>query len=99
MIILYFIFEELRKMDKGQDQTRAEETLDSQSTTKSTAASVSAQPRGVSDPTMLEHAVHVGFNAVTEDYVRNPQAVIEAVDFQEVPRAPVATVSVAQKAS
>ncbi|KAG5987729.1 hypothetical protein E4U54_004893 [Claviceps lovelessii] len=57
---------------------------------------------GVSHPTNFSHAVHVGFNAATkeflglprewvrllnasaitkEDYARNPQAVIEAVDF------------------
>ncbi|GAO18793.1 hypothetical protein UVI_02015140 [Ustilaginoidea virens] len=57
---------------------------------------------GVSNPTNFSHAVHVGFNAMTkefvglphqwvqllsasaitkEDYARNPQAVIEAVDF------------------
>jgi protein-serine/threonine kinase len=57
---------------------------------------------GVSSPTNFSHAVHVGFNPITkefvglphewvqllsasaitkEDYVRNPQAVIEAVDF------------------
>lgn len=57
---------------------------------------------GVSNPTNFSHAVHVGFNPVTrefvglppewmallsasaitkEDYARNPQAVIEAVDF------------------
>ena len=57
---------------------------------------------GVGNPTNFEHAVHVGFNAATrefvglpkewvqllsasaitqDDYVRNPQAVIEAVDF------------------
>ncbi|EFY95745.2 serine/threonine protein kinase domain protein [Metarhizium robertsii] len=57
---------------------------------------------GVSNPTNFSHAVHVGFNATSkefvglphewaqllsastitkEDYARNPQAVIEAVDF------------------